>query len=321
VHRYSLIFSSRQFTAFAVLLSLPLISVLADEKPARDDAPKGASAAGAGDSAVPLNKNGTVLLDKKGKRVLLKAQVALRQGALEMLCCLKQTKEHESILSLDARAQEVHAALLAIDARPGMPVQYNPEYQAPTGQKIEIFVNWTDETGKARRAAAQSWVRQAINRFWTVKMDALPKGLELPKNTELRYDRKLKELSWYGPMTAVQKKEFLALSDDKGYRSAIESFFEQSQAKEMKADWVFAGSGFYTDEETGKKSYLAEGGDLICVANFADATIDVAIPSSADDSNRNFEAYTERIPPKDTPVTIELIPVPAGEKKDATPKK
>src|SRR5260370_33495138 len=170
--------------------------VLADEKPGRDDAPKVKPADGVEDSAVPLNKNGTVLLDKKGKRILLKAHVALRKGTLEMLCCLKQTKEHESILSLDARAQEVHAGLLLIDARPGKPVQYNPEYQPPTGQKIEIFVNWTDETGKAHRAAAQSWVRQAVNRFYVVKMDALPNGLELPKNTELGFDRKLKELSW-----------------------------------------------------------------------------------------------------------------------------
>jgi hypothetical protein len=313
--------AARCLACLVVLLSLPLIQVLGDEKPGRDDATKGAPKGGVDNSVVPLNKNGTVLLDKKGKRVLLKAQVALRQGALEMLCCLKQTKEHESILSLDARAQEVHAALLAIDARPGMPVQFNPDYQAPTGQKIEIWVNWTDEAGKAHRATAQSWVRQAVNRFYAVKMDALPKGLELPKNTELRFDRKLKELSWYGPMNAAQKKEFLGLRSDKEFRAAIESFFEQSQPKEMKADWVFAGSGFYTDEETGKKSYLAEGGDLICVANFGDATIDVAIPSSADDSNRNFEAYTERIPPKDTPVTIELIPVPAAEKRDGPTKK
>jgi hypothetical protein len=295
--------------------------VLADEKPARDDAPKETAAADVDDSTVPLNREGTVRVDKKGKRVLLKARVVLRQGALEMLCCLKQTKEHESILSLDARAREVHAGLLAIGAQPGMPVRFDPEYQPPTGQKIEIFVNWTDDQGKARRAAAQSWVRQAVNRFYTVKMDALPKGLDLPKNIELRYDRKLKELSWYGPMTTAQKKDFLALSNDKEYRAAIESFFEQSQAKEMKADWVFAGSGFYTDEETGKKSYLAEGGDLICVANFADATIDVAIPSSSDDSNRNFEAYTERIPAKETAVTIELIPVAPTDKKDGAPKK
>ena len=325
MNRFRFIFSTCHVAGPGLLVTALLITAVADDKTPRDDAPHGAPATDARDSVVTLNREGTVRYDKvrhdkEARRVYLKAQVALRQGSLEMLCCLKQTKEHESILSLDARAKEVHAGLLAVGATPGKPVQYDPEYQPPTGQKIAIFVNWTDEAGKAHRAPAQSWVRQAVNRFWAVKMDALPKGLELPANTELRFDRKLKELSWYGPMSAAQKKQFLALSNDKDYRAAIESFYEQSQSKEMKADWVFAGSGFYIDEETGLKSYLAEGGDLICVANFADATIDVAIPSSADDSNRNFEAYTERIPPKGTPVTIELIPVADNGKKDGPQK-
>jgi hypothetical protein len=302
---------------FAVTAAMA--SLQADDKPAKNDAANNQPAQATADGLVPLNKEATVLLDKKGKRVLLKTQVALQQGSLEMLCCLKQTKEHESILSLDAKAYVVHTGLLAIDAKPGTPVQYNPEFQAPTGQKIEIYVNWTDEKGKAQRVRAQNWVRQSINRFRIVKMESLPEGVSLPKNSELRHDRKLKELSWYGPMTARQKQEFLALSNDKEFRQAIEKFYAQSQPREMQADWVFAGSGFFTDEDTGKKFYLAEDGDLICVANFGGAMIDVAMPSSSESSELNFEAFTERIPPKGTPVTVELIPVAAKEEK--TPAK
>ncbi|HEY2249498.1 MAG TPA: YdjY domain-containing protein, partial [Planctomycetaceae bacterium] len=133
-------------------------------------------------------------------------------------------------------------------------------------------------------------------------------------------DNKLKELSWYGPMTVEHKVEFLALSDDKAFQAMIESFFEQSQPRDMEADWVFAGSQIYKDEETGKEHYLAEDGDLICVANFGSAMIDVASNSSAENSDLNFEAWTDRIPPKGTPVTLELIPVaPPVEKAD--PKK
>jgi hypothetical protein len=151
------------------------------------------------------------------------------------------------------------------------------------------------------------------------KMDRLPEGIKLPKNSELRYDNKLKELSWYGPMSVQQKVEFLALSKDKAFQAVIESFFEQSQPREMDADWVFAGSGIYKDEETGKEHYLAEDGDLICVANFGGAMIDVAANSSAENSDLNFEAYTDRIPPKETPVTVELIPLAAPAEK-AAPK-
>lgn len=312
---------------FAVLLFalLGVPSAPADDKPSTKAATKNQPAAEKADeSLVPLNQDGTVLLDKKRNRVLLKTRVALRQGALEMLCCLKQTKEHESILSLDAKAYVVHTALLALDAKPGKPVHFDTEYHPPTGQKIDIFLNWTDDEGKVHRVPARNWIRQAINRFRMAKFDRLPPGLKLPKNSELRYDSKLNELSWYGPMTVQQKVEFLALSDDKAFQAVIESFFQQSQPQEMEADWVFAGSSIYKDDDTGKQFYLAEDGDLICVANFASAMIDVASKSSADDNGRDYEAFTDRIPPKETPVTIELIPVAASVEKAApkeTPKK
>jgi hypothetical protein len=301
-----------------VVIALAAAPLVADEKPAKPDV---ASPPGAADGTpVPLNREGTVLLDKKGKRVLLKTHVVLRQGALELLCCLKQTKEHEAILSLDAKAYVVHTALLALGVNPGKPVRNVPEYEPPQGPKIEIFLNWTDDAGKEHRVKAQSWVREAINRFRIVKMEKLPAGVKLPKNAELRYDEKLKELTWYGPMTEAQRDEYRALSSDQAFRKAIDSFYEQSQPREMQADWVFAGSGTYTDEDSGKKYYLAEDGDLICVANFSSATLDVAIQSSASDSERNFEAYTDRIPPKETPVTVELIPVAAAPEKPASKK-
>lgn len=272
---------------------------------------------------VPLNKTGTVLLDKKNKRVLLKAQVVLQKGALEMLVCKKQTKEHEAILAVDAQAYVIHTGLLALGAKPGTPFRFDNGYHAPTGQKIDIFLNWTDEKGKSHRDPARSWIRQAINRFWVVKMESLPKGVAIPKNIELRYDGKLKELSWYGPMTEKERDSFLALGKDKAFRGAINSFFEQSQPREMQADWVFAGSGFYVDEDTGTKYYLAEDGDYICVANFAGAMLDLSTASSATDTERNYEAYTDRIPPRGTEVTIELIPVTedAKEKPKDQPKK
>ncbi|MBI3865456.1 MAG: hypothetical protein HY290_26570 [Planctomycetia bacterium] len=310
--------STPPWTPFVVLLALLGIQATgrADDKPSPDESAKKRPAAPAIENgAVPLNKNGTVLLDKKKNRVLLKTHVVLQRGALEMLICKKQTKEHESILAIDAQAYVIHTGLLALGAKPGKPYHFDKEYFPPTGQKIDIFLNWTDDAGKSHRVPAQSWVRQAINRYWSVKMESLPVGLTLPKNSELRYDRKLKELSWYGPMTEAQRDEFLGLSKDKAYRQAVESFFEQSQSREMKADWVFAGSGFYVDEVSGNKQYNAEDGDLICVANFEGAMLDVSIASSASNDERNFEAYTDRIPPKETPVTVELIPVPEPKEK------
>ena len=89
---------------------------------------------------IPLNKGETVLLDAKGKKLLLKSEVVLREGLLELLVCLKRTKEHESILSVDAPAQIIHAGLLALGAKQGSPVRWQPEFQAATGQPIDIFL-------------------------------------------------------------------------------------------------------------------------------------------------------------------------------------
>ena len=88
----------------------------------------------------------------------------------------------------------------------------------------------------------------------------------------------------------------------------------------MDADWVFAGSGFATDESTGRKVYLAESGDVICVANFPSATIDIAEKSSAEgQESLLYEAWTDNIPPIGTPVRIDISP--AAEEPAAPPKK
>ncbi len=75
--------------------------------------------------------------------------------------------------------------------------------------------------------------------------------------------------------------------------------------KPMVWDWVFAGSKIYKDEE-GKEHYLGDSGELISVSNFATSTMDVAVKSEQSNANLVFEAFTERIPPKNTPVRLVL---------------
>jgi len=266
-----------------------------------------------------LNKQRSVLLDRHGKRVLLKSKVVLREGLLEMLCCLSQTKEHESVLAVDARAFVIHAALLAVGAKPGHPVQFSPKFEPPSGQTIDIFLQWADEKGKLHRVKAQQWIRHATHRFYAAQLKKRPPGLTIPKMSELFYDERNKELSWFGHMTKDQRDQLLELSKDAQYRKAIRGFFQQSQPKKMKHEWVFAGSDTFVDEETGEKFYEAEQGDVICLANFPSAMIDVGAQSSASGkSNLLFEADTDKIPPVGTKVTIELVP--AISKKSAADK-
>ncbi len=76
----------------------------------------------------------------------------------------------------------------------------------------------------------------------------------------------------------------------------------------LAVPWVFGGSGFWEHPETGERFYMAEDGDLICVSNFASATLDLPIESSQANDALLFEAWTERIPPLETPVVLTLIP-------------
>lgn len=182
-------------------------------------------------------------IDVKNKWVVLDGSVVLREGPpLEMFACLKNTKEHESIVSVGVKAFQVHGALLAIGAKQGTPVQFAPEYKAATGQEIDIRVLWKDQSGKEHQVQAQEWIRE------------------------------------------IKTK------------------------KAMTHPFVFAGSGFWQDEETGQRYYMAEGGELICVSNFSSALLDLPVESSQSTEGLLFQAFTERIPPDGTPVRLVLIP-------------
>jgi len=71
-------------------------------------------------------------------------------------------------------------------------------------------------------------------------------------------------------------------------------------------EWVFAGSSFWTDPNTGKDYYQADGGDLICVSNFPTAMLDLPVESSQSNDALLFEVFEGRVPARDTEVEIVL---------------
>lgn len=179
--------------------------------------------------------------DPKERRVILRARVALRDGALEHLLCGANTKEHESVLATAAPARGIHAALLLAGAEVGHPVRFRPKYEPPAGTPIAIDLEWTAD-GKTHKANAREWV------------------LDLRKQ------------------------------------------------KTLDMDWVFAGSEFYRDEFAKMERYAADEGDLITVANFTSAILDVPTASSDSDAERTFVANTAKIPREGTFVTMILRP-------------
>jgi hypothetical protein len=112
-----------------------------------------------------LNKQNTLYLEvlpDGRKRVLVAAEVCLREGLLEVFLCKKNTKEHESILRVDMDARFIHAALVGAGAKYGKPVQFvnekgDPDYKPASGDKIQVGLHYTLD-GKPQSHAAQEWI-------------------------------------------------------------------------------------------------------------------------------------------------------------------
>ena len=125
----------------------------------------------------------------------------------------------------------------------------------------------------------------------------------------------------YKPATGPIIDVLILWWDEKGEKHTVraqEWVKNAKTQKEMSFDWVFAGSGFWTDEDTGKVHYMANSGDLICVSNFNTATLDLPVESSQANASLLFTAFTDRIPAKGTKIRVVMIPRPKKE-ADAKP--
>lgn len=119
----------------------------------------------AADPGVVMEKNGEQLslpgikIHIKERYVDVDATVCLASGFLELIACAKDTKEHESIIAIDAKAAHIHAALLLLRAQPGNPATRkliegeNVEdgrwvHLPPSGAKIDVYLVVKDKDGK-----------------------------------------------------------------------------------------------------------------------------------------------------------------------------
>ena len=84
--------------------------------------------------------------------------------------------------------------------------------------------------------------------------------------------------------------------------------FNEHDKKPLETDWVFAGSTIVEHPFTKEPYYTAEDGDLITVANFANAILDLPYASSATDLDRVYVARTASIPPLGTWVSMIFSP-------------
>ena len=97
------------------------------------------------------------------------SRVCLKEGLLELIACTKDTKEHESIIVIDAKPSHVHTALLLIGAKPGSPAQrqaIDPEMTRfrdipPSGSPVDVFLVFKDTDGKQVEIPISDFIKPA----------------------------------------------------------------------------------------------------------------------------------------------------------------
>jgi len=97
-----------------------------------------------------------VEMNLKEKCVDVASRICLAEGALELIACTKDTKEHEAIIMIEAVPKHVHTALLLIGARPGSPAARKPLDKEghrwmdvpPSGGPVDVFLVFPDKDGK-----------------------------------------------------------------------------------------------------------------------------------------------------------------------------
>ena len=95
--------------------------------------------------------------------------------------------------------------------------------------------------------------------------------------------------------------------DGKVVRRRAQEMIQHVKTQEaMKHPWVFAGSGFWQEEEGGQRYYMAEGGELICLSNFSTAMMDLPVESPRDNADLLYQAFTDHIPEIGTKVRVVL---------------
>jgi hypothetical protein len=113
-----------------------------------------------GSAYMQLGKNIWIEKHARGRRVLVWGTICRREAALEEFACLKNTKEHEAIVSVDITPRVFHAALLAVGAQSGKVARFDEDgFHPPTGDKLDITIEWKLGKEKAQRAKAQDWIR------------------------------------------------------------------------------------------------------------------------------------------------------------------
>jgi hypothetical protein len=121
------------------------------------------------------------------------SRVSLREGLLELIACVKDTKEHESIVAIEAKPSHVHTALLLLGAKPGSPASQQPiddemddfRYIPPSGSPVDVFLVIKEPGGKQVELPISEFIKEADDHDASVEPAAEDERAKFPTHTFL----------------------------------------------------------------------------------------------------------------------------------------
>jgi hypothetical protein len=109
-----------------------------------------------------------LVVNQEDRCVDLDATVCLKQGALELIACTKGTKEHESIVAVEARPIHIHTTLL-LGVPEGNPAMRKPLDEKgtrwsdvpPRGGAVNVFLVVKDKDGKTVERPISDFIKRS----------------------------------------------------------------------------------------------------------------------------------------------------------------
>lgn len=120
------------------------------------------------DTLQNLNLPG-VTINLKARAVDIVSTVALTEGSLEFVACTENTKEHEAVITVQAKPSHIHTALLLLGAKAGHPairkiVGEGDDQRwldlAPKGSSLAVSLVIPDKEGKPTERPISDFVNR-----------------------------------------------------------------------------------------------------------------------------------------------------------------
>lgn len=205
------------------------------------------------------------------------ARVALTSGTLEFIACTKNTKEHESIIAVEAKPIHIHTALLLLGAEPGHPAMHRKVGEGdetywihlpPKGDKIHVSLVVKDIEGKPTEHPISAFIEE----------------------TEDEYDQYLDD----------------SKSDD-----------QEKPKPFPTNNFIFAGSHLHGEDDDQPKRYLADiSGHVISISTFGDEVLCLEGIHGHADGRLLWQVNDTHLPALDAKITLRLKPIKNAVKKE-----